>query len=533
MSPEDKNSASANARPTVPPNLPPNPPAVALHVFSGPHLGARLELGEGTWLLGADDSCDIILGELSPRHAVLEISPGKALGGSSVTLSPLDGNIRLQGEKEVFPPEPGEQTPRLMPEAGGAWYLGRVCFVWNLPGVEQRAPVPETDTQRIPAHELNTEAQNVPSASNEVAAEQDSVAQDRGNILSVSSADALVEAPLPAPVKRTSRLRARFLLLFFSAVILAAMSVALTPPAPQASQYPAIVERYLADAGISGLTVTARAPGVEVRGSVADDAAMLRLRDMARTLHFPVYLEVGVREDILRAVRSSLGIRGFHPEVGMTEDGGLPRLIVAAYIKDAALEAAAFSALKREVRGLPQEERRIVHEKELAPVLEEALKKAGLASVRVIYLPGRVDFAGDFRLEDAPALLAVRQEAGRHFGVPLYGSAVAASPAAALAQTGEADASGMKNAAPAGSVSSGPLRAAAKAAPEEDGDPLGGLRVTGVTMSPMRFVTTADGRRLFEGALLPGGCTLESISTKALTLRRGDRIFTYRLRGSQ
>ena len=91
----------------------------------------------------------------------------------------------------------------------------------------------------------------------------------------------------------------------------------------------------------------------------------------------------------------------------------------------------------------------------------------------------------------------------------------------------------MKNAAPAES-SSGSLLAAAKAGPaEESGDPLGGLRVTGVTMSPMRFVTTADGRRLFEGALLPGGCTLESISTKALTLRRGDSIFTYRLRGSQ
>ena len=363
--------------------------------------------------------------------------------------------------------------------------------------------------------------------------EQGSAAQDRGNILSVSSADAIVEVPLPAPVKRKSTLRARVLLLFFSAVILAAMSVALTPPAPQPPQYPAIVERYLADAGITGLAVSLRDPGVEVRGSVADDAAMLRLRDMARALHFPVYLEVGVREDILRAVRSSLGIRGFHPEVSIAEDGGPPRLTVAAYMKDAALEAAAFSALKSEVRGLPREERRIVHEKELAPVLEEALKKAGLASVRVIYLPGRVDFAGDFRLEDAPALLAVRQEAGRHFGVPLYGSSVAASPAAAVARAGEADASGMKNAAPAES-SSGSLLAAAKAGPaEESGDPLGGLRVTGVTMSPMRFVTTADGRRLFEGALLPGGCTLESISTKALTLRRGDSIFTYRLRGSQ
>lgn len=63
-------------------------------------------------------------------------------------------------------------------------------------------------------------------------------------------------------------------------------------------------------------------------------------------------------------------------------------------------------------------------------------------------------------------------------------------------------------------------------------DPLGGLRVTGVTMSPMRFIVTADGRRLFEGAKLPGGCILEGIGTKVLTLRRGDHVFTYMLRGS-
>ena len=152
----------------------------------------------------------------------------------------------------------------------------------------------------------------------------------------------------------------------------------------------------------------------------------------------------------------------------------------------------------------------------------------------MIYLPGRVDFAGEFRPEDAPALLAVRQEAGRHFGVTLHGSAAAGSPALAAVRNGEADASAVKDALPADSASSGPLLAAAKAgSAAEDGDPLGGLRVTGVTMSPMRFVTTADGRRLFEGAVLPGGCTLESISTKVLMLRRGDRIFTYRLRGSQ
>ncbi len=510
-----------------------NAPAVALYVFSGPHLGARLELEEEKWLLGSDDSCDIILKDLAPRHALLEISADKPSGTISVTLSPLDGNVRLQGGKEIVPPEPGEQTPRLTPEAGSGWYLGRTCFAWNLPDAEQLPIGPETNVQSVPEAIPDDKTQNTPSAVNEVAAEESRVAQEGGNILSVSSADAIVEMSLPAPVKKKSSLRVRFILLFFLAVILAAMSVALTPPALQPPQYPAIVERYLADAGISGLAVTLRDPGVEVRGSVADDAAMLRLRDMARALHFPVYLEVGVREDILRAVRSSLGIRGFHPEVGITEEGTLSRLTVAAYMKDAALEAAAFSALTSEVKGLPAEERRIVHEKELAPVLDEELKKAGLAAIRVIYLPGRVDFAGVFRPEDAQTLLAIRRKVEERFGVPLYGSSVT-SPVLSASETGTGYIpSGMPEAELSALSSSGPLLAAAKGDGKDGFDPLGGLRVTGVTMSPMRFVTTADGRRLFEGALLPGGCTLESISTKTLMLRRGDQVFTYRLRGSQ
>lgn len=506
-------------------------PAVALYVFSGPHLGARLELAEGSWVLGSDDSCDIILSGLAPRHALLEAAAGES--GMTVSLSPLDGCVRPQGGKEIFPPEPGEQASRLAPAAGGGWYLGRTCFAWNLPDAEQTAIEPETEARSVPA-DPEGGMRDVSPSGNEVAVPEPVVPSESDNILSAELSPAPVEMATPAAVKGKGGLRGRVVLLALLAVILGAMSAALTPSAPEPRDYPQLVERYLADAGISGLTVTARAPGVEVRGSVENDAAMIRLRDMARTLHFPVYLEVGVREDILRAVRSSLGIRGFHPEVTIVEDGVSPRLIVAAYMKDAMLEEAAFSALKSEVRGLPPEERRIVHEKELAPVLEEALKKAGLASVRVIYLPGRVDFAGEFRPEDAPALLAVRQEAGRHFGVTLHGSAAAGSPALAAVRNGEADASAVKDALPADSASSGPLLAAAKAgSAAEDGDPLGGLRVTGVTMSPMRFVTTADGRRLFEGAVLPGGCTLESISTKVLMLRRGDRIFTYRLRGSQ
>lgn len=521
-------------------------PGVALYVFSGVHLGARLELQAGTWVLGADDSCDIILNGLASRHALLEIvsSPN---GECSVSLSALDGEVRLQGSGAARPASPGEASPRLDPAAGSGWYLGQTCFAWNVPDAEQPFVDPQAGTLPAPSSRgaVETGVDSAPEASstgagesseavdaavttgaNLVGREGEETLPGSGKMGGGSSASLPVLMPETVAGQKKRGLGVRFFLLALAAVMLAAMSVVLSPPEDNQQQYQDIVERYLAETDLSGLAVTPRGQGVEVRGAVDDDAAMLRLRDMARALHFPVYLEVGVREDILRAVRSSLGIRGFHPEVSIAENGGTPRLTVAAYMKDAVLEESAFAALQSEVKGLPATDRRIVHEKELVPVLEKALKEAGLSSARVICLPGRVDFAGDFQPGDLSALARIRNEAERRFGVPLYGESTLAAMSGVSAAGREGQSSGTDRA-------DTPLRAAASGSrAEADGDPLGGLTVTGVTMLPMRFVVTADGRRLFEGAKLPSGCILESISTKVLMLRRGDRMFTYRLRGS-
>ena len=501
---------------------------LTLYVCSGLHLGARLDLGTGSWVLGSDDSCDIILSGLAARHAVLEVSSSPA-GDPSATLSPLDGEVRLH-DGGATPSAPDDSSALIAPSAGSALWLGHTCFVWNRPGVEQ--PLIDPDACRphtVAASSADVGADSVLSEGNEVAMSGAVMPVEDDKMMGAALSGVALPAPLVVVGQRKRRPLMRFFLLGLAGVMLAGLSVAVAPPVENSLQYPSVVEKYLADAGIAGLSVSLRGQGVEVRGSVEDDAAMIRLRDMARALHFPVYLEVGVREDIVRAVRSSLAIRGFHPQVDMVEDEASPRLTVAAYIKDTALEEAAFAALESEVKGLPVQERRIVHEKELAPVLEEALKKAGLSSVRVLYLPGQVDFAGDFRPEDAPALLRLRRDAEQRFGVPLYGrsSFSAALPAAST----ERAAVRPHVAAERLSSSGAPGRSKTSRTNEEQ-DPLGGLRVTGVTMSPMRFIVTADGRRLFEGAKLPGGCILEGIGTKVLTLRRGDHVFTYMLRGS-
>ncbi len=487
--------------------------AICLYVFSGPHLGACVELTEGSWVVGSDDACDIILTGLAPRHAVLDIS-SEENAFPVLAVTPLDGPLRLQGEEPV---EPAEADGPLRPAAGSAWYLGTTCFAWNRPGVPQESLVPELSPHARTAgaeEAASAEAEAVPAVTE--TAELLPTANDLGMDAGASET-LLPDVPESSPARRVGW---RALLLVLVAIFLLALSLMVRPADSDPEHYPEIIKKYLEDAGIRGLAVSRRDPGVEIRGTVADDAAMIRLRDMARGLHIPVYLEVAVQEDMLRAVRSSLGIRGFHPDVVLWENKGNPRLQVRAYMKDELLEAAAFTALKAEVRGLPAVDRHIVYEKDLAPVLDAALQREGLGSVRVIYLPGRVDFSGDFRPEDTRKLDAIRQDASELFGVRLHGTSSASGALAAaersLTPSRDGEPAAATPARPSGSTG---------------GDPLGGLRVTGVTMSPMRFVTTADGRRLFEGAVLPSGWTLESIDTKVLVLRNGSQVVSHRLRG--
>ena len=490
---------------------------LCLYVFSGPHLGARIDLPAGTWVVGADDACDIILAGLAARHAVLDVSVAED-GAPALDVSALDGTVRLADAQEAI------QEGSVRPSAGTAWYLGQVCLAWNRPGIPQPVLVPEmavapqapaAQAPSAPEAEAPAPASSaVPSGDSSVATASPPVPAENGNDVLIP----LPEEPLSPP--HPPRPLRRAVLLGLVAAGLIALSLVLTPAGADPQQYPALVQEYLESAGIRGLQVMSRSPGVEVRGTVADEATMVKLRNMARGLQIPVYLEVAVQADMLRAVRSSLGIRGFYPDVTLWNTKGTPRLRIAAYMKDGLLETAAFAALKDEVRGLPEMDRHIVHEEDLAPVLETALKQAGLSAVRAVYLPGRVDFTGDIRPEDSRKLDDIRKDAGELFGIQLHGTSSASGALAAAEQalTPSREAPAAPGEAPRPTASG-------------TADPLGGLRVTGVTMSPMRFVTTADGRRLFEGAVLPGGWTLESIDTKVLMLRNGNQVVSHKLRG--
>ena len=111
--------------------------AICLYVFSGPHLGACVELTEGSWVVGSDDACDIILTGLAPRHAVLDIS-SEENAFPVLAVTPLDGPLRLQ------PGAPGILARPVLP--GTVPESPRKALYRSCP----RTPVPSGPKKRRP-----------------------------------------------------------------------------------------------------------------------------------------------------------------------------------------------------------------------------------------------------------------------------------------------------------------------------------------------------------------------------------------------
>ena len=78
---------------------------ILLRVFSGPHLGAELPLPPGEWVIGTDDSCDLILRDatMCARHAALT-----ARDEAELDCVALDGPVNLAGGEQAAGPLPPE-----------------------------------------------------------------------------------------------------------------------------------------------------------------------------------------------------------------------------------------------------------------------------------------------------------------------------------------------------------------------------------------------------------------------------------------
>ena len=472
---------------------------IALRTFSGPNLGAEVMLPPGTYSIGTDYSCDVVFGDssIAPRHAALTVEATPPGYPPRVHVKPLDSAVML--EEEPLPAE-GWDVPPATP-----WFLGLTCLSWNTPHAPREEIVP-----RLPGQPTQTP----PKAEPETLVDQDIPSRER--VLPDSN---VVGDEPTTTLPRTKRWILRLVVLLLL-IALGALSFEFQTPPGSTEELVAKLRQEIKEAGLDKVLVTGENGRIIVSGTVLDEKERGRIWTMARNLKYPVYIRIGVREDMAQAVKMKLNSSGIFPEV--TFPGGGDSMHIAAYIRDIQTEAATFASLNKDMPGLPKFEKLIVHATQLRSFIEQELDLARLQKINLSFGTGRIELTDTSLSGNHEALQRVMKRIEEKLSIPLAYTIISQdSPraeAAALA-TEPLVPGGISPDMPATPVSPG-------------NSPLAGVQITGVTMGPMRFISLGNGQRIFEGGMLPGGHVLESISLDILTLSKNGRITTYPLRGN-
>lgn len=505
--------------------------AAVFELFSGLHAGARIELTEGDWVIGSDDSCDLILADegFAPRHASVSVKSGE------VGIVTLDGKVTTLDGRAVV----NEVWPK-----GSVLLFGTVAVAWGAPDdsddywSDLRSRWRETLTPSAPAASAK---ENAPSDGKNPKAE----GQKGADAPEAPEAEPTSEAEPPKKGKgalvgtalflaillaggwtlaRDAELRKSFeadlaqsnpnaVTALYSSVfggegLLARMGW-LTPAALPDDVLVANLREKLAKEGFDRVTPEKAGTGVWLlSGRVADDSQRGRLVKLARTLEVPAVLDVDVDTDRTAPWLSAFESRGFKTEVHLEGTAKEPILTVLGFMQTKDVEEKAFNEVAWELSAdLTDVKRRIVHESDVKPLLERALKEQGLDDVTIGWHPGRITLSAPLTPKTRNMLAAAMQQVGRTVHVPLsyellHREARKTPPKAAVRETALKD----------------PMKP--------------NFRVVGVSGGKLKFVTLSTGAKVFAGGRLPGGFTLESISHNRLVLSKNGKRINYPLKVS-
>jgi len=452
---------------------------VELRVLSGPHLGAALELPEGLYLVGSADEADLILAgddTLAGRHLELTVRPGP-----EVAVRPLEGEAALAGRP--LPPEGGLWAP------GEALSLGFTALAWRPKGESW-------GTITLAPLEF---AGLVRPEQPEAVEEKEADSADTG-----PPGPPAEEPAADGPWSRWGKSGGGWGLWLGLALLVLLLGGLLLGDWSESRNLAAAVERLNAlftQNGVAGARAEAGEDALVIRGLAVDDGEMDLIARLAAAQPFKVRLEVRILADRLRAVRETMNNRGFFPEVRLLPDG---RLRLAVYMKDAQVEDRAFEDLERDLQGLAEAERRVVHAPEIQPTLARELQLAGLGRVAPVFMDGRVSLPFQPSAEERRRLNQALEKVREAIGAPL---------AVQLASEG----------------GERPLGAVLEGAPPDPAGAEDRLEIMSVNLGPLPFITLRDGQKYFVGGVLPNGATLAGIAADRLELAVGDEITVHPL----
>lgn len=532
---------------------------VILRILSGTHLGAEIELSPGAWVVGRDDSCDIILTDASiePRHVVFHVSDEDVLQAES-----LDGPL-LGADGQPLTDE--------MLVAGEIYRLGGVLFAWGLTSAtedfwaEVEAKLATLSAPRVNALASTETEEAVDSEGDEETSEADAEEGEAGNAGNegAKTEDAqgdVAKAETQDAASDKQRTAGIVLGVIAVVAIVGALYVQqtnrdLAEKAARANgewvelsetdaraETPSFWERIgtffgfsseknidarvrdtqerLRAEGFTNVTASYVEEQWRLTGSVEDDKERGRLVGFARALSENTLIDVTVDSDYTVALESAFNTQGYWPQVTLRKganNAGANELEVAAYMLSNVIEERAFEDALANVPGVTAGisakqftlKRVIRHRDYLEPLFAKLFTAARLRDVNVEYGNGEVRFLTVLTPERRKALEEVLAKVKTESVVPVKIRVVNDTNAAAVAKATKEGAT----------------------KPVTPVDPMKPrFRVAGVSGGALKFVTLSTGEKVFVGGTLPGGFVLEAITLDRLDLSKNGKRIKYPLR---
>jgi type III secretion protein D len=457
--------------------------AYALKVLSGPNLGAEIPLGEGQYLIGTDDSCDIILSDdqVAGRHLRLEITAGE------IHIAAMDAAAFLDGE-DTGGVESAVSFHQVVTIGATHLAIGPSGREWPIIQLPQPKPLPveaEEEEETAPVETETAEAAADP--------EPQSLAEP---------------PPQPAPAGRGKALG----LIAAALVVLLTGGLVFIAAAPdRGAQRP--VERKPDAQAIRDLLSTLDHPDLEVvgdpRGRLTIQGYVDRVDQKKgivtelRKRGINIRIQVKSGDQLVTAVKETLTALGYDLDI---EWGGEGRIVVKGAATDKSDFQSALAMVKQDIPAIRQIDDQVVTNDAILSRFGELLNQFGLRTkVRAKTYPDHLLAAGTIEPGDADRWQALKQEYQSRYGeqVPIRDSvSVSRMPAddSQAAPTGNADLQLARLGLP----------------PPQRPD----LNIQSVSIGPVRYLIDQTGHKYFVGARLNNGFRITAIDDRGVTVAR-------------
>jgi type III secretion system YscD/HrpQ family protein len=436
-----------------------------LKVLTGPNQGAELELSAGAYVIGSADECDVNFSDalVAPRHLSVELSE------DSIVAKRLDGKVFVDGKPMVDT----RQTIKFFQfiTAGSTYFLfGPAGREWP-----QGVPGP------LPPLKPETETQPESAAPKPESAES--------SALSTKGPEKPKDEASP-----TDRAKKVALLTFLLFGVLALSSFLLMrldrrdppPPATAESILPGVKAMVQKQPSAEAVTVGIRNSRVFVSGFVRTNAEARQLRSLVTRPDGLVACGVVSDEEILADVGEILDSFRSGLRATMDSAGGVE---ISGFAGDTDTWNQLRTILESDLPGYPRLKFSVVSGNQVISEGEAILRQSGLTSL--------------IHLEATSA------------GLTASGS-VPPMEAELWAQAKDK----IRSELPAGVMLKDEVTSGGDSSSVDD------YVLSSISMGPLPWVTLRNGKKLFPGAVLPNGWTLQTIQPESVELRQGDNTIT-------